>query len=266
MTQRLQTAVRAARAAGRVLWAQFDAAREIRSKGKRDIVTDADYAAEKAVREVLSSRFPDDRFLSEESDARERAALWREAEASDAPALWVVDPLDGTTNYAHHQPVFTVSIGLYLRQEVQLGVVYDPVHAEVFAAERGRGATVNGRRLAVSTTRVFDDAVVGMDWARAQPVRTRVARAVARIMQRVMSLRTCGSAALALCNVAAGRLDAYFHLSLSPWDVAAGALIIEEAGGHVTTPSGAPWSVHSQAFVASNGHLHSTLLRYLRER
>ncbi len=266
MTQRLQTAVRAARAAGRVLSAKFNAAREIRSKGKRDIVTDADYAAERAVRDVLLSRFPDDRFLSEESDAQERAALWRQAEAPDAPALWVVDPLDGTTNYAHHHPVFNVSIGLYLGGEVQLGVVYDPVHGELFAAERGHGATVNGRRLAVSTTRVFDDAVIGMDWARAQPVRRRVARAVARIAPRVMSLRCCGSAALSLCYVAAGRLDGYLHLALSPWDVAAGALLVEEAGGQVTTPTGAPWGIHSQAYVASNGHLQSTLLRYLKER
>lgn len=266
MTQRLQTASRAARAAGRVLRAKFDAAREIRSKGKRDIVTDADYAAERAAREVLLARFPDDRFLSEESDARERAALWAEAEASDAVALWVVDPLDGTTNYAHHQPVFGVSIGLYVRHAVQLGVVYDPVHDELFAAERGHGATVNGRRMAVSTTRVLDDAVIGMDWARAQPVRTRVAHAVARMIQRVMTLRSCGSAALSLCYIAAGRLDAYFHLSLSPWDVAAGGLMVEEAGGKVTTPAGAPWSVHSQAYVASNGHLHRAMLRYLKER
>ncbi len=266
MTQRLQTAVRAARAAGRVLRNKFDAAREIRSKGKRDIVTDADYAAERAAREVLLARFPDDRFLSEESDARERAALWAEAEALEAVALWVVDPLDGTTNYAHHHPTFSVSIGLYIGHNVQLGVVYDPVHDELFAAERGHGATVSGKRMAVSATRVIDDAVVGVDWARAQPIRKRMAQAVARIVPRVMSLRSCGSAALSLCYIAAGRLDAYFHLSLSPWDVAAGGLMVEEAGGKVTTPTGAPWSIHSQAYVASNGHLHPAMLRYLRER
>src|SRR5512146_1450176 len=142
MSQRLQTATRAARAAGRVLQDKFDAARDIRSKGKRDIVTDADYAAERTIRDILLARYPEDRFLSEESDARERQALWAQAAAEDSSALWVVDRLDGTTNYAHHLHVFCVSIALYAQQRVQLGVVYDPVSKETFAAERGRGATL----------------------------------------------------------------------------------------------------------------------------
>ncbi len=266
MSQRLQTAVRAARAAGRVLHAKIDAARDIRAKGKRDIVTDADYAAEQAVREVLLARYPEDRFLSEESDALERQALWAQAEAADSCALWVVDPLDGTTNYAHHLHVFCVSIALYAQRRVQLGVVYDPVSQEMFAAERGCGATVNGKPIRTSGTQVLDNAVIGMDWARAQAVRKRSAGALARMILRVMTLRASGSAALSLCYVAAGRLDAYFHYSLSPWDVAAGALVVEEAGGKVTTPAGEAWSVHSQAYVVSNGPLHRAMLRHLQEQ
>ncbi len=265
MSVRLQTAMRAARAAGRVLHDRFDAARDIRSKGKRDIVTDADYAAERTVREILLARHPEDRFLSEESDARDRQALWAEADAADSSSLWVVDPLDGTTNYAHHVHMFCVSIALYAQRAVQLGVVYDPLSREMFAAERGRGAMLNGRPVRTSETRLLENAVIGMDWARAEAVRRRSAGALARMILRVMTLRASGSAALSLCYVAVGRLDAYFHFSLSPWDVAAGALVVEQAGGSVTTPAGEAWGVHSRAYVASNGHLHRTMLRYLKE-
>ncbi len=264
MTQHLKTAIRAARAAGRVLRDMFERTREIHSKGKRDIVTDADYAAERAVREVLLARYPEDRFLSEESAAAERQALWAESSASPTLGLWVVDPLDGTTNYAHHLPFFCVSIARCCGPDVQLGVVYDPVHQELFAAERGRGATVNGRPLAVSAKNGLDDVVLGMEWPRSQSLRRRTVGLLTKVALRVTTARCSGSAALSLCYLAAGRIDAYFHLFLSPWDVAAAALIVQEAGGMVTTPTGAPWTVHSQAYVATNGRLHRALLRYLR--
>jgi myo-inositol-1(or 4)-monophosphatase len=256
--------MRAARAAGKVLREKFDATREISTKGKRDIVTDADYAAERAVREALLTRFPQDHFLSEESDVATRRALWSQAEASDTLALWVVDPLDGTTNYAHRVPVFSVSIALVRAQAVQLGVVYDPLLDELFSAERGQGAYLNGKRIGASSTRAFRDAVIGLEWARAQALRERTAALLAQMAAGALTARTTGSAALSLCYIAAGRFDAYFHFSLSPWDVAAAALIIEEAGGRVTTPAGAAWSVHSQAYVASNGLLHSTMLRFFK--
>lgn len=264
MSQRLQTARRAARAAGKVLRERFEGAREIRYKGQRDIVTDADHAADRAARAVIQARFPHDRFLSEEDDATTRAALWAQSESADAPLLWIVDPLDGTTNYARRVPIFSVSLALLHRGAVQLGVVFDPLRPEMFAAERGRGAFLNGARLTVSRTRVLADAVVGMEWARAPKLRERTTRTVAPLVARAMTARTTGSAALTMCYVAAARLDAYFHFALSPWDVAAAALIVEEAGGRVTTPAGAAWSVHSQAYVASNGHLHETMLRFFK--
>ncbi len=264
MSQRLQTALRAARAAGKVLIKKLDSVREIHSKGKRDIVTDADYAADRIIRKILLSRFPRDRFLSEEGDAAERARLWKQAKASDGIALWIVDPLDGTTNYSRNLYPFTVSIALYQTGAVQLGVVYDPIRNELFSAERGRGAHLNGKPIQVSDLRVLDDAIAVIEWARAPKLRRRTARIFSRMLDHTMTGRAFGSAALSLCGVAAGRTDVYFHMALSPWDVAAAALIIEEAGGKITTPTGAAWQVDSKAYVASNGHLHSRVLKFFR--
>jgi myo-inositol-1(or 4)-monophosphatase len=264
MTQRLQAAIRAARAAGKVLRDKLDDTRDIRFKGKRDIVTDADYAADRAVRSILHTRYPRDCFLSEEDSPETREQLWARAGSSDEARLWIVDPLDGTTNYAHRLPAFTVSIALYQQGAVQLGVVYEPLRGEMFAAERGAGAFLNGARIKVSATRQFARAVIGTEFARDQTSRSRTTALFTRVLARATSGRAFGSAALSLCYVAAGRLDGYFHLSLSPWDVAAGALIIEEAGGKITALTGEPWDVHSKSYVTSNGILHSQLLRICR--
>lgn len=264
MSQRLQIAAHAARAAGKTLEEKFDHAREIRSKGKRDIVTDADYAAERIVRKILLGHYPRDLFLSEEDQAETRKALWAQAEQSNGAFLWVVDPLDGTTNYAHRIPTFSVSIALYHDRAVWLGVVYDPIRDELFAAERGKGATLNGKRICVSGRRSFEDAVVGTEWGRAPKLRAQTARILSQIVDRALTARSTGSAALSLCYVAAGRFDAYYHFSLWPWDVAAAALIVEEAGGRVTTPLNEKWNVNSKAYVASNGHLHSQVMRYFK--
>ncbi len=264
MTQQLQTALRAARAAGKLLREKLDGARDIRSKGKRDIVTDADYAADRAVRSILHARDPRDYLLSEEDSAETREQLWARAGASDGARLWIVDPLDGTTNYAHRLPTFSVSIALYQHGAVQLGVVYDPLRDEMFAAERGAGAFLNGKQIQVSTTRQFARAVIGTEFARDQKSRRRTASIFSHVLLQVTSGRAFGSAALSLCYVAAGRLDGYLHLSLAPWDVAAGALIIEQAGGRITTLTGKPWDVHSKAYIASNGYVHAALLRMCR--
>lgn len=262
MSRRFQVAVKAARAAGHVLAEKLHDAREIKSKGRRDIVTDADFAADRTIRDILLGRFPNDKFLSEEGDAIERARLWKMADESDELALWVVDPLDGTTNYSRHLYPFTTSIAMYQAGAVQVGVVYDPISKELFAAERGCGAWLNGQPIHVSGKTSFEDSVVGTEWARAPQVRRRTAKIFARLVDVVMTARAYGSAAMSLSCVAAGRLDGYFHLSLSPWDVAAAALIIEEAGGKVTDPQGQPWTVHAKEFVASNGKLHGKLLGY----
>ncbi len=264
MNQRLNIAMRAARDAGQVLREKFDHARKIRSKGKRDIVTDADYAAERVVREMVRQHFPHDHFLSEEDHIDTRTRLWEESERSDGKYLWVVDPLDGTVNYAHRIPACAVSIGLYRDRAVQMGVVYNPMRDELFSAERGKGAKLNGARIQVST-RLFEDAVIALEWARAPKLRAKTSAILARMVARTLTARSTGSAALSMCYVAAGRFDIYFHFALSPWDVAAAACIVEEAGGRVTTPSNEPWSVHSGAYVASNRHLHSQAIRYFHE-
>lgn len=264
MSQRLGVAQRAARAAGKLLLAKQRHARNVRYKGQRDIVTDADYAAERVIQQTIRARFPRAHFLSEEGDAREHQRLWAQAHTSPDTAVWIIDPLDGTTNYARGLNIFCTSIALYQAGHVHIGVVYDPITDELYSAERGRGAHLNGKPIHVSTVRSLEQAVFGAEWARAPRARQRATQVFARVLQRTMTGRALGSAALSLCYVAAGRLDGYMHLSLAPWDVAAAALIIEEAGGTITTPRGEAWSVHSQAYVASNGYLHKTLLAYFR--
>lgn len=264
MSQRFQIAQSAARAAGTLLRQKLASRRDIHSKGKRDIVTDADYAADRTIRQMIRAHFPEDSFLSEEDPVETREELWASVEKEDSRRLWVVDPLDGTTNYAHRLPFFGVSMALYQHRTVQIGVVYDPLRDEMFAAEKGRGAFLNGARLAVSTTRRFEDSVIGTEWAHTQEPRVKTAAIFEEVVSRVTTGRAFGSAALSLCYVAAGRLDGYFHLSLSPWDMAAAALIIEEAGGRLTTVAGKPWTVHSAGYVASNGLVHRPLLRFFR--
>jgi myo-inositol-1(or 4)-monophosphatase len=263
MPSRLQIASRAARAAGELLHRKFDGVREIHSKGNRDIVTDADYASDRLIRALIHKNFPGDYFLSEEDSAATRAQLWAGADRANGAYLWVVDPLDGTANYAHRIPAFAVSIGLYRDGAVRLGVVYDPVRDELFAAEAGRGATLNGKSIQVGN-RGLGDAVIGLEFGRKPGPRSRTASALARILGRVLTARSTGSAAISMCYVAAGRFDIYYHLSLSPWDVAAAAHIVEEAGGRVTTVTNQPWSVHSQTYLATNGKLHAQALRYFK--
>ncbi|MBI5302155.1 MAG: inositol monophosphatase [Chloroflexi bacterium] len=261
MSTRYQIARRAARAAGKVLREKFEHPREIKLKGRRDIVTDADYAADHALRQIIHAQFPNDAFLSEEDSAETREQLWANARAENGIYLWIADPLDGTTNYAHRVPFFSTSLALFHADRVELGAVYDPLRGELFAAARGKGATLNGKPIRVTDTRVFEEGIAATEWARAAAIRRRTADVFKRTVVRAMSGRALGSAALSLCYIAAGRLSTYFHLSLSSWDVAAAALIVEEAGGRVTTPAGDAWTVHSQSYVATNGHLHKQMMR-----
>jgi myo-inositol-1(or 4)-monophosphatase len=263
LNPRLTIAIRAARQAGALLRNKFEHPLKIRSNGKRDIVTDADYAADRMIRQTIHSEFPSDLFLSEEDDAAVRQKLWRQSEKAVGANLWIVDPLDGTANYAHSVPAFAVSIALYSNGAVQLGVVYDPIRDELFAAEKGRGASLNGAPINVGR-RPFTDAIVSLEWGRKPGPRAKTSAILARLMARTLTARSKGSAALSMCYVAAGRFDIYFHLSLSPWDIAAAACIVEEAGGRVTNTENEPWHVHSKQYVASNGVLHANALRNFR--
>lgn len=256
----LQTAIEAAIAAGDIIRRKFPQTREIKSKGWRDIVTDADFAAQKTISRIITRRFPDHAFLSEEGR--------HDIDLSAPIPTWVVDPLDGTTNYSHRFPSFSVAIALAHHGEMQIGVVHDPLRAETYFAEKGRGAFVRGakgraRSLHVSTLTDLGDSLIAVDWARKPEVRERIVAALSRVAADCRSIRAIGSAELGLAYIAAGYLDGYYHLALQPWDVAAGALLVTEAGGKISTPSGSTWHLGNPEAVASNGKLHGALVKSL---
>ncbi|MCP4540976.1 MAG: inositol monophosphatase [Chloroflexi bacterium] len=246
----LQTAVEAARRAGQIIVERYSAERDISFKGQRDIVTDTDTAAEAVVLDMIRTRFPDHAILSEEAGG---------SGISDG-YTWVVDPLDGTTNYAHRLPIFSVSIGVLEAGEPLIGVVYEPLLNQMFIAERGGGALLNDVPMCISRTANFGHTVMGFDWTRYDAGRQQVLACLREIVPRCGTIRGLGSAALGLTYVAAGILDAYFHLSISPWDTAAGMLLITEAGGRCTTLEGEPYHVNSPGILVTNGLIHDELL------
>jgi myo-inositol-1(or 4)-monophosphatase len=252
----LQTAVEAAERAGQIIVERYSDERDIAFKGRRDIVTDADTAAEASVLDMIRARFPDHVILSEEAGGSGVGGGY----------TWVVDPLDGTTNYAHRVPIFSVSIAVLKAGEPLIGVVYEPLREQMFIAERGGGARVNGgpwkrgRLMRVSRVANFGHTVVGLDWTRNDAGREQVLAYLREIAPRCGTIRMLGSAALGLTYVAAGMLDAYFHLSLQPWDAAAGILLVAEAGGRCTTLEGEPYHLDSPGCLVTNGWIHEELL------
>ena len=260
MSSPLHSALTAARAAGEILRDKFLHPHEIQFKGWRDIVTDADFAAQKTALDILARDFPAYAVLSEEG--RHDIDL-----AAPVPT-WVIDPLDGTVNYSRQFPVFSVAIGLVHHGEIQLGVIHDPLQNETFFAEKGRGAFLQRgadepQSMQVSNINDMGEAIVGVDWSRDPGVRRKVIEALHRVGAEARTIRAIGSAALGLAYTAAGRLDGYYHLALQPWDVAAGAVIITEAGGQVSKPDGRAWALGNPQLVASNGVLHAALVKTL---
>jgi myo-inositol-1(or 4)-monophosphatase len=228
----------------------------VREKGRADLVTEADVASQQAVREELLGRYPDHDFLGEE-------AVGPASSRSGRPC-WIVDPLDGTTNYVHDCPLYCVSIGLEVAGELVVGVVHDPRQNEMFAAATGHGATLNGRPLRTSAATELDTALLAtgfpadlrgherqLDWFRFFSLRTQ-------------SVRRTGSTALNLAYVAAGRFDGYWGFSNNPWDVAGAVVLVREAGGTVTAMDGGPYDHHGGECLASNGPLHSALTAAMR--
>lgn len=255
MARELEVAVEAARAAGELLRGRFGAKQTVRYKGEVDIVTEVDERAERMVSEILLGAFPAYGMLAEEGGEL----------SGEGDACWVVDPLDGTTNYAHGLPIFSVSIALERRGEAVLGVVHDPMRGETYVAERGEGATLNGEPIGVSDTGELIQAllVTGFPYDRDQvPAALDL---FGRFTLLSQSMRRLGSAALDLCYVASGRLDGYYERGIHAWDMAAGALIVEEAGGKVTDYRGGELDLGGREVVASNGHLHPALLRTIGE-
>jgi myo-inositol-1(or 4)-monophosphatase len=250
----LEFAVELAYRAGAILRAGFERELIVAEKGRADPVSEVDRASEALILGAIRERFADHAILAEESGAHAGAAEY----------TWVVDPLDGTINYVHRWPHAAVSIGLLHYGELHLGVVYDPFRNELFTAQRGQGAFLNGRRIAVSQVALLRDAllITGFPYARFELARNNLAEHN-RVLMLAQEIRRSGSAALDLCYVAAGRCDGYWELALGAWDVVAGALIAAEAGATLSDWHGAPWPAASSEIVASNGRVHAELIAAL---
>lgn len=253
----LDLAIRAAREAGAIIQ-EFAARRfEITHKGRINLVTEADLASEKHIKQLISSTYPDHRILAEESGVSHH---------SEAEYTWIIDPLDGTTNFAHGLPCYAVSIGLERKGEVIAGVIYDPTRDDMFAAERGAGASLNGKPIRVSEITDLEKAllVTGFPY----DVRERMDFFIPgwrTFLSRAQSVRRLGAAAIDLAYVACGRLDGFWEWGLNPWDCAAGWLLVEEAGGKVTKTGGGPFDMFVQDLACSNGAIHEQMLAVLSE-
>ncbi len=253
----LDFAIQTAREAGRVLAERFGrASLSVTRKGEIDIVTEADLAAERLIVERVRSYHPRHSILAEEG-----GEVTRDERPSEFK--WIVDPLDGTTNYAHGYPCYCVSIALERAGEIVLGVVHDPPRDETFAAERGAGATLNGRTIRVSNVEELNRALVCTGFPYDVREREGFARHFRNFVMHAQGVRRDGAAALDLAYVACGRFDGFWEEGLRPWDVAAGKLLIEEAGGRITHYDDTPFRIYEPPVVASNGLVHGEMLRVL---
>ncbi|MBP7865210.1 MAG: inositol monophosphatase [Acidobacteria bacterium] len=251
IADRYRQAVLAAEAAGKVLMSYFGRPMEIRKKGLIDLVTEADLAAEKEIVDRLGAAFPGDCFYTEET----------RRDPAESADLWVIDPLDGTTNFSHGYPFFCVSIALRRRGRETLGVVLAPAFGELFTACRGRGAFLNGNPIRCSSTGSLRESLLVTGFAYDIALHSDgVLRRFRNVLLRSQAVRRDGSAALDLCYVAAGRFDGFWEEHLKPWDTAAARVVAEEAGGRVTTFSGGPFDIFGKEILASNGRIHGELL------
>lgn len=259
----LATAIEAVVRAGRIMTGFIASGFEVSKKGAIDLVTEADVAVETMFRRLIADRFPDHTILAEE--------FGQDVATRDASHCWVFDPIDGTTNYAHGLPIFCASLALEIDGRGEVAAVYDPTREELFVAERGGGAFLNGHPIHASdAARLMESLLVtGFPY----DVQKRIPELVGlfgEFMSQSRAVRRLGSAALDLCYVAAGRFDGFWELDLKPWDTAAGAIIVEEAGGKVTDLSGRPFSSRQRQLLATNGKIHEDMLRvagdFLRAR
>ena len=254
MRDYLAVAVEAARLGGDILREHYRRVKKVEFKGEADLVTEVDRRSEKEIVDLLTSRFPHHSILAEEGTATEKSSEFK----------WVVDPLDGTTNYAHGYPVFCTSVALEQNEDILVGAVYQPMTDELFVAERGGGAFRNGRRIGVSRVEELQRALLATGFP--PQVRQSPEEALghfAAFVRRAQSIRRDGSAALNLCCVASGLFDGFWETYLKPWDTAAGLLVVREAGGLVSRFSGRDYSIYQPQTLATNGLIHEQMQQVL---
>ncbi len=248
----LDIATEAALAAGAVLQQYWGNLETVKEKGRPgDLITEADAAAETVILKILNRHFPDHQILAEESGKQGNQT---------SQYLWAIDPLDGTTNYAHQYPFFATSIGLLVNGVPQVGVIFDPFRQELFRAAKGLGATRNRQPIRVSTTSTLANSllVTGFAYDRRETIDNNYAE-FCHLTHLTQGVRRAGAASLDLAYVACGRLDGYWERGLSPWDIAAGVVLVEEAGGKVTAYDQKPFDLYSGRILATNGSLHHLL-------
>ena len=252
----LSTAWQAAHAAGEVICDHWQEPRSIGYKGPIDLVTPVDRAAERTIVEALQRDFPEHSILAEEeTEITSKANEYR----------WIIDPLDGTTNFAHGYPQVSVSIALEFREEIIVGLVYDPLRHECFRAVKGHGETLDGGAIQVSSVTKLDKGLLATGFPYDRRENADFYLSFFRgFLTRCQAIRRAGSAALDLCYVASGRLDGFWELKLKPWDIAAGALIVAEAGGSLSDFSGKPFSIWGNETLASNGIIHDEMVQVIR--
>lgn len=244
-----------AREAGRLLMTYFERRIGYEYKGDVDLVTEADRASEKLIVQRIREFFPSHDIVGEEGTRKDSGSDFR----------WYVDPLDGTTNFAHGYPVFCVSLGVEAKTGLCAGVLYDPTRDELFAAEKGKGATLNGRPIHVSTTKTLSESLLATGFPSKKRHNNPNIHFYHQLTLRSHGLRRAGSAALDLANVASGRYDGFWEFNLNPWDTSAGVLLVREAGGTVTRFDGSEWRIDSSETLGSNGLLHDEMMKNFAE-
>lgn len=254
-------AVRGAMAAGRIIRRYFATGVKVEYKGEVNIVTEADRASEAAVVKIIRRDFPDHRILAEEGGEHEVLSKKKDG---ISPFRWIIDPLDGTTNFAHSFPFFCVSIAFEVEGKMVFGLVYDPIRRELFIGEKGKGSRLNGKRIRVSKSTNLEKSLLVTGFA--YDLREEISgnlKHFETLLTRSRGIRRTGSAALDLCYVASGRFDGFWEMKLHPWDTAAGKVIVEEAGGKVSDFSSGPFSVDLKEILATNGRIHGEMVRWL---
>ncbi|MDP8257927.1 MAG: inositol monophosphatase family protein [Candidatus Aadella gelida] len=254
LTKIKEVAIMAAQSAGEYVVSRVGNIREIKHKGGiNNIVTDADKASEKMIIDLITKEFPEHSILAEESGMSE----------NKSGIKWIIDPIDGTTNFAHGFPVFCVSIGVAIDGEVAVGAVYDPTRKELFVGEKGKGATINGNPIRVSGCEKVNESLISTGFAYDKKKKEENFKNFKTMMNNAQAVRRPGSAAIDLCYVACGRFDGFWEMYLSPWDTAAGQLMVKETGGKVTGFGGDKFDIYDEQLLATNGLIHDEMIALL---